>query len=111
MKKGMPMAACAGVLGLGMGVFAATKPGDAAKGKDVFEGTCLACHNADSTDPKVGPGLKGVFKKATLANKKKPSDASVLEIINKGSGGTMPPLADQLTDQEKVDVIAYLKTL
>jgi cytochrome c len=111
MKKGISMAACASVLGLGLGVFAATKPGDAAKGKDVFEGTCQACHNADSTDPKVGPGLKGLFKKAAMGNKKKPSDATVLEIINKGSGGNMPPLADQLTDQEKADVIAYLKTL
>lgn len=111
MKKGMSIAACAGVLGLGLGAFAAIKPGDAAKGKDVFEGTCSACHNADSTEAKVGPGLKGLFKKAALGNKKKPTDANVLEIINKGSGGTMPPLADQLTDQEKADVIAYLKTL
>jgi cytochrome c len=99
------------ILAFGLGLFAATKPGDPAKGKDAFEGTCAACHNADSTEPKVGPGLKGLFKKAAMGNKKKATDATVLEIINKGTGGSMPPLADQLSDQEKADVIAYLKTL
>ena len=37
------------------------KPGDAAKGKDVFD-QCSVCHNADSTDTKVGPGLKGLSR-------------------------------------------------
>src|SRR5579862_4549538 len=37
--------------------------GDAAKGKAVFEDNCAICHNADSTEDKVGPGLKGLFKK------------------------------------------------
>ena len=37
------------------------KPGDAAKGKEVFD-QCSVCHNADSTETKVGPGLKGLFK-------------------------------------------------
>jgi cytochrome c len=108
MNRGISMVA--GVLGLGLGVFAATKPGDAAKGKDVFEGNCSACHNADTTDPKVGPGLKGLFKKTAMANKKKATGATVLEIITKGTGGTMPPF-NQFTDQEKADLIAYLKTL
>ncbi|HEY4364278.1 MAG TPA: cytochrome c [Bryobacteraceae bacterium] len=105
MKKGVYLAL------LSLSAFAATKPGNAVKGKDAFDGTCAACHNAESTEPKVGPGLKGLFKKAAMANKKKATDATVLEIINKGTGGSMPPLADQLSDQEKADVIAYLKTL
>ncbi len=37
------------------------KPGDAAKGKECFE-QCSVCHNADSTETEVGPGLKGLFK-------------------------------------------------
>ena len=44
------------------GVFAADKKGDAAKGKEVFE-QCGVCHNADSTEKKMGPGLKGLFTK------------------------------------------------
>jgi cytochrome c len=86
-------------------------PGSATKGKEVFEGNCSVCHNADSTETKVGPGLKGLFKRATLANKKKVSTATVLEMINMGSESGMPPYADMLTAAEKADVIAYLKTL
>jgi cytochrome c len=102
-------AAGAGVLLAGGILFGA---GDAAKGKDVFESNCQVCHNADSAETKVGPGLKGLFKKAALANKKKVTDANVLDIINKGSSEKgMPPFSDLLADQEKGDLIAYLKTL
>jgi mono/diheme cytochrome c family protein len=54
--------------------------------------------------------LKGLFQKEKLVNGKKPSDAVVMDIINKGGGG-MPAFADQLTDEEKANVLAYLKTL
>ena len=94
----------------GAGALAADK-GDAAKGKDVFESNCSVCHNADSAETKMGPGLKGLFKRDTLVNKKKVTDANVLEMIEKGSPAGMPSFADQLSDQEKADVIAYLKTL
>ncbi|HLH42383.1 MAG TPA: cytochrome c [Bryobacteraceae bacterium] len=86
--------------------------GDAGKGRDIFDQNCFVCHNADSADAKIGPGLKGLFKKAELANKKKVSDASVLDFINKGSSEKgMPAFADILSDTEKADLIAYLKTL
>ncbi len=51
--------------------------GDAAKGKVVFE-QCAVCHSPDSDEKKVGPGLKGLFKKDKLANGKKPTDATVM---------------------------------
>ena len=68
------------------------------------------CHNADSEEKKMGPGLKGLFKRDNLANKKKVSDANVMEMINKGSVGNAR-LCRHPSDQEKVDVLAYLKTL
>jgi cytochrome c len=83
---------------------------DAAKGKEVFEANCGVCHNATSTETKMGPGLKGLFKKAELLNKKKVNDASVIGMINEGGNG-MPPFGDALTKAEKDDLIAYLKTL
>jgi cytochrome c len=89
----------------------AAKPGDAAKGMDIFSSNCDVCHNTDSVEPKVGPGLKGLFKRANLANKKKVSDATVMELINKGSPVGMPAFEDQLSEQERADVLAYLKTL
>ena len=77
----------------------------------MFEDNCDVCHNADSDETKVGPGLKGLFKRANLANKKKVTDANVMELINKGSPAGMPAFEDQLSEQERADVIAYLKTL
>ena len=82
---------------------------DAAKGKEVFE-QCAVCHNADSTEKKMGPGLKGLFAKDKLTNGKKPTDATVLAKINEGGNG-MPAYKEMLSDDEKADVIAYLKTL
>ena len=86
------------------------KKGDVAKGKEVFD-QCSVCHNADSAERKMGPGLKGLFKKAKLdSTGKAPTDANVLEKIN-GGGNGMPSYKDVLSDQERTDLLAYLKTL
>jgi mono/diheme cytochrome c family protein len=94
---------------MGGKVMLSAQKGDAAKGKVVFE-QCAVCHNADSDEKKMGPGLKGLYKKDKLVNGKKPSDATVLAKINEGGNG-MPAYKDMLSDQEKDDLIAYLKTL
>ena len=83
--------------------------GDATKGKDVFQ-QCAMCHNVDSPEKKMGPSLQGLFKKKTLQNGKPVNDANVLEQINNGGNG-MPPYADQLSAQEKADVLAYLHAI
>lgn len=100
-----------GVLLLGIGNPAsAAAAGDAKKGKSVFDDNCGTCHNSDSTEAKVGPGLKGLFKRAKLLNGKAVNDANVLDIINNG-GEAMPPLEDVLKTPDKDNVIAFLKTL
>ena len=83
--------------------------GDAAKGKEVFE-QCGVCHNADSEEKKMGPGLKGLFKHDKMVNGKKPTEANVRARIDEGGNG-MPAYKDMLSDQEKDDLLAYLKTL
>ena len=83
--------------------------GDATKGKDVFE-QCSVCHNTDTDDVKVGPSLKGLFKHDKLKNGSKVTEQSVRAMINMGGNG-MPAFADLLSDEEKNDLIAYLKTL
>ena len=88
--------------------FAADK-GDPAKGKEVFD-QCAVCHNATTDEKKVGPSLKGLFKHATLKNGKKVTEENVRAFINTGGNG-MPSYADLLSDTEKNNVIAYLKTL
>ena len=83
--------------------------GDAAKGKEVFD-QCSVCHNTDNDEVKVGPSLKGLFKHDKLKNGKAVNDANVRAMINMGGNG-MPSFADLLSEEEKTDVIAYLKTL
>jgi mono/diheme cytochrome c family protein len=101
--------AIAAVLAMSGKVIMSAPKGDAAKGKVVFD-QCAVCHSADTDEKKMGPGLKGLFKKDKLTNGKKPSDATVLAKINEGGNG-MPPYKDTLSDAEKDDLIAYLKTL
>ena len=84
--------------------------GDAAKGKEVFD-QCSVCHNSDSTEVKMGPGLKGLFKKEKMTSTGKPvTEANILMKINEGGNG-MPSYKDILSDAEKANVIAFLKTL
>ena len=83
--------------------------GDPAKGKEVFQ-QCAICHNADSDEKKMGPGLKGLFKKEKLTDGKKPTDANLRTRIDEGGNG-MPAYKELLSDQEKDDLLAYLKTL
>ena len=112
--NGLKLAACC--LGLALPVSLALaggaakgKPGDVAKGKALFE-QCAVCHNANSTEKKMGPGLKGLFNKPKLASGKKVTDETVLARINTGGDG-MPAYKDILTDAERNDLLAYLKTL
>ena len=100
-------ATCATMLMAGSAIAADT--GDAAKGKDVFE-QCGVCHNVDSPDKKVGPSLQGLYKKPKLKNGKPVNDANVKAIVNAGGNG-MPAYADMLSDDERADLIAYLKTI
>jgi cytochrome c len=100
---------CCAVLTAGSVAAVAAGKGDAAKGKEVF-GQCAVCHDAESTDKKMGPGLKGLFKHEKLVSGKKVTDATVRDQIDNGGNG-MPPYKDLLSDTEKDDLIAYLKTL
>jgi mono/diheme cytochrome c family protein len=88
---------------------AAQKKGDPVKGKEVYE-QCGVCHAATTNEKKMGPSLKGLYKKAKMANGKAVNDATVTEIINKGGNG-MPAFEEILEGDELVNLIAYLKTL
>jgi cytochrome c len=58
----------------------------------------------------MGPGLKGLFKREKLVNGKPVNEANVRALINAGGNG-MPSFMDLLSDEEREDVIAFLKTL
>jgi cytochrome c2 len=96
-------------LAAGSAVAWPAQKGDAEKGKEVFQ-QCGVCHNADSEEKKMGPGLNGLFKRDKLVNGKKPTEANVRAKVEEGGNG-MPAYKDMLGDTEKDDLIAYLKTL
>lgn len=108
MNRVLTWTVCA-TLAAGSAALLAAGKGDAEKGKAVFE-QCAVCHNADSTEKKMGPGLKGLFKKDKMSNDKKPTEANVRAKIDEGGNG-MPPYKEMLSDTEKDDLVAYLKTL
>ncbi|MCO4771364.1 MAG: cytochrome c [Deltaproteobacteria bacterium] len=93
----------------------------AAKGKSLFNGgkICMSCHKADSTDRLVGPGLKGLFGRATkLADGTEltADEAYVRESLKEPNAkvveGYPPAMTPQsFTDVELDALIAYLKTL
>lgn len=88
---------------------AGAQKGDATKGKEVFE-QCSVCHNADSDEKKMGPALKGLFKREKLSNGKKLNEESVRGLINAGGNG-MPAYEELLSAEERDNLVAYLKTL
>jgi len=93
----------------GSPVFAAEGDGDAAAGKELFDTKCAICHNADSKEKKIGPGLQGI-KDGKLPSGKDATYANLLENLNKGGGG-MPAFEKLITAEEKDNVIAYVLKL
>jgi cytochrome c len=90
-----------------------SKPSTAAiaRGKDVFEKKCALCHNADSEDKKIGPGLKGLSKRGTFSvNNNKVTTESLKTWIENGDS-LMPPFKDVLEPAQITDVVTYVKTL
>lgn len=85
--------------------------GSATKGKAVFDEKCGICHFADNDAKKIGPGLKGLYKRGTFSvNNNKVSDDSLKTWIENGDS-LMPPFKDVLDEQQIKDVVAYVKTL
>ena len=108
MKKGILTLASLGLL-LAASLSLTAADGDAKKGETVFQ-NCAGCHNSDSDETKVGPGLKNLFKREKLVNGKPVTDENVIALITSGSGA-MPPFGDSLSADDKNNVVAYLKTL
>lgn len=92
---------------------ASEKPSPAAvkRGQVIFKANCDVCHNADSLDRKIGPGLKGVSKRETFANGDKGGIPGIENRIATGTDTGMPAFKDKLSATQVKDLIAYLKTL
>ena len=95
-------------------VLSAAEKADAKRGKALFSETCLPCHNVDNDARKMGPSLKGLFKKAKLENGQKVSPETVHAQIATG-GKQMPHYFEGsqplMSRQDLADLVAYLRTL
>ena len=96
---------------------AETHAGDAAAGEDEYDATCIACHGPG------GEGVQGLGKSFVTSDfVNNISDDDLLDFIKVGrptgdpdntTGVDMPPKGGNpaLTDDQLVDIIAYIRTL
>lgn len=96
-------------------------PGDAKKGKIVYEKRCVWCHNWDGNGkgpaayalrPSPRDFTKGKYKIRTTPSGKLPTDRNLFDAVSKGLHGTaMPAWQGILSEQDISDVVQYIKTL
>jgi mono/diheme cytochrome c family protein len=84
-------------------------------GKDIYEGkvnpavNCARCHGNDGKPTKLGKGAPDLSDPAVSKNH---SDTHWFwRISEKKAGTTMPSYKDKLTEEQRWQVIAYLRTL
>jgi DMSO reductase family type II enzyme heme b subunit len=97
---------------------ALAQAGDAAAGKVVYERKCAGCHGdkgdgkgpaAELLAPKPRDFTAGLYKIRTTANKA-PTDQDLFRVITDGMPGTsMPPWA-VLSEKDRWNLVAYVKT-
>ena len=80
------------------------------RGRASYKRFCAICHFETSTAKKIGPGMRGIYKRGTYADGKTVDDASMRAWIERG-GKNMPGFKDSLKAEQVSELIAYLKTL
>jgi mono/diheme cytochrome c family protein len=81
-----------------------------ARGLGVYKDRCAICHFSESDAKKIGPGVKGIYKRGKFPDGGKVNDASIEKWILSGGKDT-PPFQQVLNPNQIHDLIAYLKTL
>jgi len=79
----------------------------ARKGEDVYE-QCSGCHSIDTGEKKVGPSLKGLFKKQKLLDGRPATEKNIRLVIRRGIDGM--PAFEAILSADQLDLlIAFLK--
>jgi mono/diheme cytochrome c family protein len=88
-------------------------PGNAEDGKLIFDDRCASCHGLlGRGDGPRAPFLSPRPSSLLSAGISAKSDAELFSIITNGKPRTdMPAWKDLLTEQQRQDVLAYLRTL
>jgi mono/diheme cytochrome c family protein len=85
--------------------------GDAELGESAFSTYCSNCHNADSTESGIGPGLAGLFDRAELPSSGKPVTRENVRAQIVTPMGNMPSFQSYISDKGLSDLLAYIETL
>jgi mono/diheme cytochrome c family protein len=89
-------------------------PGDATKGKTVFQQNCMICHGAKGRGD--GPAASGLATRPANYSERHSSLERQLKIITEGGASEklspiMPAWGDTLSEQEIKDVVTYVRTV
>ena len=78
-------------------------------GESLFQ-QCIGCHSAQTGEKRVGPSVKGLFKKHELLNGTPANEGSIRLKIKTGGDG-MPSYEQTLSAKELDQLIEYLRGL
>ncbi len=92
-------------------VEAAALAGDPKSGEALFATNCANCHDANSTESKIGPGLAGLFERAELPSSGKPVTRENVRAQIVTPFGNMPSFQSYISDEGLTDLLAYIETL
>jgi cytochrome c oxidase cbb3-type subunit I/II len=93
--------------------------GDAKSGKEQYQRYCMYCHgkfgdgrgeSAAYLDPKPRDFTKAVFKCRSTPTGTLPTDQDLYDTISRGIHASGMPSWKPLTKQQRVDLVAYIKT-
>jgi mono/diheme cytochrome c family protein len=87
-----------------------TQKGEINKGAALFNRKCASCHITDREESQGAPGLKNILKKEKLPSSQRPATVENILLQLKKPFRVMPAFPS-LSEQEKADLLAYLKTL
>lgn len=116
----MMVAASLWCAGTASGAAPPQTPPAAQAGKAVYDQHCAACHGAGGDGngpatvwlfPKPRNFNTGMFKLKSTPGPALPTDADLFETITRGMAGSAMPSFTYLSDQERRDVVQYVKHL
>jgi mono/diheme cytochrome c family protein len=93
--------------------------GHAAEGKKLYRRYCVGCHgtlgdgngeNAPWIDPKPRDFVAATFKCRSTPTGTLPTDQDLYNSVGRGFYNSNMPHWDALTDQNRIDLVAYIKT-
>ena len=82
--------------------------GDRTPTAEVVFQQCSGCHSVETGEKKVGPSLKGLFKKEKLRSGRPATESNIRLVIKRGGDG-MPAFDGVLSTAELDQLMAFLK--